>query len=215
VRREVRDVERLVERTRREVEAARLEQARADLGRAQEAIERIEPEPEPELPEPPPMPAGTAPAGPPRVEAGAVVWLRGVAAPGEALNEPDEQGEFDVQLGALHTRVRLEQVERAAPPDAIDRGVGVSAPAAPPYAPEEIEVRGERVDDALPKIDAFLDLAARAGRTRVRLIHGRGTGTLRRAVRELVARHPLVTSYEEAERAEGGDGVTIAHLQAN
>jgi len=47
----------------------------------------------------------------------------------------------------------------------------------------------------------------------VLLIHGKGTGAMRRAVRELLDRHPLVTSYETAERAEGGDGVTVAHLE--
>jgi len=221
VRREVRDVERLVERTRREVEAARLEQARADLARTQEAVERIDTEAASELPEPPePVGAGeggevAATHGPHRVEAGSVVWLRGVAAPGEALSAPDDRGEFDVQLGALHTRVRLEQVERTAAARTIEAGSTVRIPPAPPSAPEEIEVRGERIDEALPRIDAFIDLAVRAGRDRVRLIHGRGTGTLRRAVRELVAEHPLVSSFEEAGRGEGGAGVTIVHLQTN
>ena len=45
------------------------------------------------------------------------------------------------------------------------------------------------------------------------LIHGKGTGTMRRAVRELLDRHPLVKSYETAERAEGGEGVTVAYLE--
>ena len=45
-----------------------------------------------------------------------------------------------------------------------------------------------------------------------RIIHGKGTGTLRRQVRELLSKHPLVASYEQARLEEGGEGVTIAHL---
>ena len=83
---------------------------------------------------------------------------------------------------------------------------------APSGAPQEVEVRGRTIDEALPVVEQFLDHAARVGHARVRVIHGRGTGTLRRAVRELFDRHPLVTSYETAEPREGGEGVTVAFL---
>jgi DNA mismatch repair protein MutS2 len=63
-------------------------------------------------------------------------------------------------------------------------------------------------------VDEFLDHAARSGRGRVRIIHGKGTGTLRRAVREFLERHPLITKYETAEPPEGGEGVTIAYLES-
>jgi DNA mismatch repair protein MutS2 len=76
----------------------------------------------------------------------------------------------------------------------------------------EIEVRGQTVDEALPEIDQYLDRAYRAALPWVRIVHGRGTGTLRRQVRDLLAKHPLVRSYESAVPHEGGDGVTIAHL---
>ncbi|MBM3141381.1 MAG: hypothetical protein FJZ92_14525 [Chloroflexi bacterium] len=146
------------------------------------------------------------------VEPGVIVYLRGVSLPGEALTDPDERGEFDVQLGALRTRVRLEQVERTAAPGAPGRAPGTLTLAPVAAVADEIEVRGQRIDEALPQIEEFLDRAARAGRARVRLIHGKGTGTLRRAVRELLERHPLVTAFEAGQRAEGGDGVTVAYL---
>lgn len=215
IRRELREAERLLERTRREVEAARLNQARADLDRARVAVEAIAPTP----------PAVRAPRRAPDepivpVAPAVTVWLRGISLPGEALSEPDERGEFDVQLGSLRTRVRLEQVERTAEPGAAREGraprelrVGGTATYAPPVgAGEEIEIRGQRIDEALPKVEEYLDLAARSGRARVRLIHGKGTGTLRKAVRELLERHPLVTAFESGQRTEGGDGVTIAYL---
>ena len=91
-----------------------------------------------------------------------------------------------------------------------------SAPRLPaaPLAPvaDEIEVRGQRLDEALPKVELFLDHAARAGKHRVFLIHGKGTGAMRRAVREMLDHHPLVMSYETAARQEGGEGVTVAYL---
>ena len=203
IREEVRDAERFLQRARREIEAARLAQAEADLARAHEAAAALAP-PEPVArPAPVPEPALVAP------EVGARVWLRGVSVAGEALSAPDEAGEFDVQLGALRTRVRLPQVERVEQTDG--EVIAISVPAAP-AAPEEIEVRGRTIADALPAVEAFIDGAARAGLPQVRLIHGKGTGALRRAIRELLNGHPLVVSQEAAGPREGGEGATIAHL---
>ena len=207
VREELREVDRLLERTRRSVESARLEQAAADLERARAAAASLTPQPAPSAP------AGLRQA--PVIEPGYSVWLRGVGLPGEVLSGLDQSGEFEVQLGALRTRVRVEQVERSSA-----AGVRSAAPAAtstppPPDAvPDEVEVRGRTVDDAIPMAERFLDQAARSGHERVRVIHGRGTGTLRRAVRELLQRHALVTHFETAEPREGGDGVTIVYLAA-
>ena len=213
VRDELRDVRRLLEKSRKEIESARLAQAEADFDRAEEAAAKLRPEPEVESPaiasfEPPPaLPVEQDEIV---VTPGATVWLRGVGVPGEALSDPDDRGEFDVQLGALRTRVRLEQVQSTAEP-AADEGGKLRLPATP-WAPSEIEVRGQRIDEAIPRLEQFLDAAARSGHGRVRLIHGRGTGTLRRAVRELLDRHPLVTGYETAEPRDGGEGVTVASL---
>ena len=221
VREEVRDAERMLQRARREVESARLEQAAADLERAREAAAALAPTVSPTGP-PEPPPAVSADSLSPRErvgvraprlpapELGSRVWLRGIGSPGEALSEPDEAGEFEVQLGALRTRVRLAQVERIEQPDGAVI-VAVRTPPAP-SAPEQIEIRGQIVAEALPAVEAYLDDAARAGRERVRIIHGKGTGALRRAVRELLARHPLVTAYESGTAQEGGEGVTVALL---
>jgi DNA mismatch repair protein MutS2 len=210
IRDELRRVERLVQRTKRDVEAARLEQAAVDLERAQAAAaELVEPEAAPEDRVRPPA-AGVDIE---QIEPGATVWLRDIGSPGDILTVPNDNGEFEVQLGALRTRVTLDLVERVDPPEPGSRTLrSTSMPAAPADTRSEVEVRGRRVDEALPAIEQFLDLAARAGHGRVRVIHGRGTGALRRAVRELLSEHPLVTRYETAESREGGDGVTVAFL---
>ena len=76
----------------------------------------------------------------------------------------------------------------------------------------EISLRGMRAEDALDTLEKYLDRAYRAGLPYVRVVHGKGTGTLRKLARDLLRAHPLVASLREAEAHEGGEGVTIAKL---
>jgi len=78
--------------------------------------------------------------------------------------------------------------------------------------PNEVRLRQLTVDEALLKLDQYLHDAFMAGFYQVRVVHGKGTGTLRQAVREELAKHPLVESYRPGEYGEGGEGVTIAEL---
>lgn len=78
--------------------------------------------------------------------------------------------------------------------------------------PSEINLLGLRVDEALARLDAFLDQAALAGIGEVRVIHGIGTGALMKAVQEHLERHPLVIGYRFGEPFEGGKGATVATL---
>lgn len=78
----------------------------------------------------------------------------------------------------------------------------------------ELNLIGWRVDDALEESDKFLDRALLAGHEAVRLIHGFGTGTLRKAIREHLRKHPAVSSFRPGTEHEGGDGATIALLGA-
>ena len=76
----------------------------------------------------------------------------------------------------------------------------------------ELDLRGLRVDEALSRVDEALNDAALDGAGTVRLIHGKGTGALRRAIREYLAGHPLVLSAQDGE-GPGGDGVTVVDLE--
>jgi DNA mismatch repair protein MutS2 len=76
----------------------------------------------------------------------------------------------------------------------------------------EIDLRGETVNEALKHLERYLDEASLASLPWVRVIHGKGTGTLRREVRRFVDDHPLVSSYESAARREGGEGATVVRL---
>ena len=152
---------------------------------------------------------------------GDFIYLRGLPEPGEVLTAVEDDA-LDVQLGALRTRVRVEQIERRAPKGARRaeearplRGMGatVANMPKPPVDPgSKIDLRGQVTDEALPMVDSFLDVAYRAGQNRLEVVHGKGTGALRRAVREMLRKHPLVTTFESAEPKQGGDGVTIVTL---
>jgi DNA mismatch repair protein MutS2 len=76
----------------------------------------------------------------------------------------------------------------------------------------EVDFRGKRADDVTLELERYLNDASLAGLGRVRIIHGFGTGVLRRVVREMVASHSLVKSFRPGERGEGGDGVTMVDL---
>ncbi len=81
-----------------------------------------------------------------------------------------------------------------------------------PLVADEIHLRRLTIDEALLKLDEYLNDAFMAGLARVRVIHGKGTGTLRQAVREQLARHSLVKLHQPGGYREGGDGVTIVYL---
>ena len=76
----------------------------------------------------------------------------------------------------------------------------------------EVRLRQLTVDEAIPKLDQYLHDAFMAGLYRVRVIHGKGTGTLRQVVKEQLSKHPLVKSYRPGGYGEGGGGVTIVEL---
>ena len=76
----------------------------------------------------------------------------------------------------------------------------------------ELRLRHLTVDEALPKLDQYLHDVFMAGLIQVRVIHGKGTGTLRLVVRRELKKHPLVKSFRPGEYGEGGEGVTIVEL---
>jgi DNA mismatch repair protein MutS2 len=75
-----------------------------------------------------------------------------------------------------------------------------------------VDLRGMRVDEALRTLELELDRHLRAGEETVHVLHGHGSGALKAAVREHLARSPYVTRARPAESHEGGDGVTVAQL---
>jgi DNA mismatch repair protein MutS2 len=81
-----------------------------------------------------------------------------------------------------------------------------------PQVKNEIHFRQLTVDEALIKLDKYLNDAFMACLYQVKLIHGKGTGVLRQAIRQELKNHSLVKSYRAGGYGEGGDGVTIVEL---
>ncbi|HVE70845.1 MAG TPA: endonuclease MutS2 [Thermoanaerobaculia bacterium] len=105
--------------------------------------------------------------------------------------------------------------------DLVPKGGPAPAPAKPrqtststdaPEVSAELNLIGQRVDDALDESDKFLDRALLEGKEAVRIIHGFGTGTLRKAIREHLRKHPAVKSWRPGADNEGGDGATVVTL---
>jgi len=121
--------------------------------------------------------------------------------------------EIAVQAGAIRTRVGrndLEIIRHVETSKAAFEGLSLPRRTASPGV--QIDLRGQRVDDALHELDRYLDEAAMASLPWVRVIHGKGTGKLRREVRRYLDTHPLVSSHEVAPLNEGGEGATVARL---
>jgi len=98
-------------------------------------------------------------------------------------------------------------------------GSGVTVHAAPAgrendAATDEINVIGCTVEEASRRVDKFIDNAALAGRPQVRVIHGHGTGALRRGLAEFLSAHPLVESVHAEAQERGGTAVTVVELRA-
>ena len=77
---------------------------------------------------------------------------------------------------------------------------------------DEVRLRQLSVEEAITKLDQYLHDAFMAGLSQVKVIHGKGTGTLRQVVQEQLAKHPLVKSFRPGDYGEGESGVTIVQL---
>ncbi|UCF59913.1 MAG: endonuclease MutS2 [Anaerolineaceae bacterium] len=128
-----------------------------------------------------------------------------------------DQEQAEVQVGRLRVRARLDELIPARDdlsiehrpaevrPQVVSRGV----PQAPPL---ELNIRGRTVEDGLEELERRLDAAYLAGMPFVRVIHGKGTGRLREAIRQALKDNPYVSSFEPGQPGEGGDGVTVVRL---
>ena len=129
-------------------------------------------------------------------------------------------GTATVQAGRVTVRLPLSALRpagaQAGTPPAPTGRRGAHRPEPGPHparaVPGELLLLGRTTDEARTLVEQYLDDAFLAGLPAVRLVHGKGTGALRKAVRDLLATHPLVASFRDGEPAEGGTGATVAAL---
>lgn len=136
---------------------------------------------------------------------------------GTILSAPDSNGMCLVQAGIMKTKISASKLR----PDKTEKvtigGGSVSkkgiASAAKREAKMELDIRGYMVDEGLFELDSFLDSAVMAGIGMVTIIHGKGTGALKNAVRKHLKNHKQVKSFRRGMFGEGEDGVTVVELK--
>jgi DNA mismatch repair protein MutS2 len=163
--------------------------------------------------------AGEPPKG---LKAGDAVIIVSQGLPGYVLTEPDGSSNVMVQAGILKVTVPLADLARAEEspePKKTRAGAGgrntggrSAAVAKAQTIATEVDLRGLMVEEALDRVDKYLDDAVLAGAPQVRIIHGKGTGALRKAITDQLRSDSRVSSYRLGLMGEGGDGVTIAKL---
>jgi DNA mismatch repair protein MutS2 len=184
------------------------QKARAKIAKTrreyQEAVESLAPAPV------------RAPGAPPpaSLEEGARVRLKGVRQIATVRRVAGEM--VDVEAGFLKMRVSRTDIEEVLPaaagPDA-KRVVTYRQSADFDQSYREINLIGQRAEQACEQVDKMLDSAALAQVERVRIVHGHGMGILKRAVADLLKDHPHVAKFYAAGPEEGGAGATIVELR--
>ncbi len=150
---------------------------------------------------------------------GDAVWLDTLKTEGVVMEL--DKAEAMVAVGALKIRASLRDLKKPTRTENeimrkrrgsaydIERDLTLPKAVSPGL---ELDLRGTRVEDALEKLDGYIDAAYLSGIPFGRIIHGKGTGALRRAVQEKLVDHPLVSKAIPAPPKEGGDGVTIIYM---
>ncbi|MFT8318578.1 MAG: endonuclease MutS2 [Sporolactobacillus sp.] len=119
--------------------------------------------------------------------------------------------EYLVQAGILKMNVHTNDLKRIKEEKKVRPVVNVRT--ATQTVRPELDLRGERYEDAMLKVEKYLDEAMLAGYPRVSIIHGKGTGALRKGVTKLFERHPRVKSFRLGAEGEGGSGVTVVEFK--
>ena len=148
------------------------------------------------------------------------VMIKELNQPVTVLSLPDKNGALYIQMGMIKTKVKKEKLavfdaqmakKVTLPMGAMKKDGGFSLKRYD--ISNTLDLRGERVEEALDELEAYLDKASLANLSPVYIIHGHGTGALKSAVRDFVSSSPYVAKYRVGEDAEGGDGVCVIDIK--
>jgi len=151
------------------------------------------------------------------IKIGDIVMIKDLNQQVKILSMPDKSNTLFIQMGMIKTKVNKDKL--AVFDQKLAKKINL-----PNYQRESfklkrydisntLDLRGERVEDALDKLEAYLDKASLANLTPVYIIHGHGTGALKSAVRNFVSTSPYVAKYRVGEDTEGGDGVCVIDIK--
>ena len=149
------------------------------------------------------------PAPPEELAPGDRVYIPRYRREGEVVKVAGSQ--VQVLVGALKVDLPREELRRTGPATEASGGK-VRLVSRPRDVETEVNLRGLTVDEALYRLEKYLDEACLAGLPRVHIIHGKGTGAVRQAVHRYLTEHPRVKNFRPGEHGEGGLGVTVVEL---
>ena len=155
-----------------------------------------------------------------QIQVGEKVLVRRLGTEG-TVTSVDAEG-LEIQVGMLRLRVRPTDVDRrvaVVEPVAVEKlAAVVTGRTALPTVDSpglELDLRGQRVDEALDALDSYLERGFAAGLIFGRIIHGRGTGALRQAIREALRQSSYIKRWEPGGEKEGGDGVSVVFFEGH
>jgi len=150
------------------------------------------------------------------IEEGSRVRLKGVREPARVRRKLSG-GLWEVEAGLMKMQISTSDIEEVLPatPEAARLPKNISFESGPRWnvSYREINIIGQRAEEARDLVDKFLDSAAMASVDRVRIVHGHGMGILKKAIAELLAGNPHVEKFYPATQGEGGSGATIVELK--
>ena len=148
-------------------------------------------------------------AGP--IEPGSRVVVDGLGLEGIVVELRGKDAEIDVRGKRMRAKVRDLRAVGGTPASAR---VNVNVDLQPREGSfTELNVIGQTVDEAIARLEKFLDESTLTDQHTIRIVHGHGTGQLRRAIAAFLKKHPLVAHYELAPQNQGGGGATIVELK--
>lgn len=192
-----------VRRMGREAAEEKIRAAREEVISRQKALEEQRPKPAKQ-------------AGPSHLKPGEQIRIKSLRQLGYVLEPPDSSGEVLVQAGIMRITVPVHDLERVDEPPArvvrrqVGRGAGSLSKSS--TIRSELDIRGKTVDEGLALLDKYLDDAFLSSLSQVRIIHGKGTGALRAAVKDYLSTHPFVKEFRDGAPNEGGSGVSVVEL---
>ncbi len=187
--------------------------AQKSYQQAQIELKKLKKKAEQEQPELP-----IAGAAPRQVLVGEKVFLPRLNNEAVVLKQPDSDGQVQLQVGALKLKypfsdIRLIEEDKGEKSKNFGRGrYGKIQMEKALAVKSEIDLHGMEVLEAINVLDKYIDDSFIAGARQVKIIHGRGTGALRKGIREYLQSHRLVKSYKDSEYNDGGVGATIVEL---
>ncbi len=148
-----------------------------------------------------------------RVQPGMRVHILSLGQNATVLAESDAKGDVQVQSGIIKFTVKLSDLRLASEEDGLkpEQNSFKRSPAA--AVGLSLDLRGRLLDEALLEIDRYIDDAALVGLSQVQLIHGKGTGALRRGIQEHLRRDSRVKAFRLGNYGEGDAGVTVVTLR--